>query len=271
MRSRIRCANSSLGSRLLGNGFVTRSLLLIAFAVLLALPFGAVPVSRLAEFASAVSAESNPVTIGRVAPAGTITVTDLTQKISNTGGCSLPEAIYSSEYADNIAPDPANPGNYIIGTPCAKGTGDDTIVLPAGSVLLMSSIMRDLQNPMGPTATPVINSKIIIEANGSRLEHVQNGVNFRAFAINPGESLTIRNAYIKGFTARGGNGGSGGGGGMGAGGAIYVERGNLTLESCTFEGNGAMGGNGSEGKFSARLVPLGVTSPGGGGGGLGGN
>ena len=43
------------------------------------------------------------------------------------------------------------------------------------------------------------------------------GSNFRAFAINPGESLTIRNAHIKGFTVKGGDGGSGGGGGLGAG------------------------------------------------------
>jgi hypothetical protein len=270
MRSRMLRTNPSLCRRLFGDRFVTLSLLLIALAVLLALPFGALPVSRLAGSARAVNAESSPVSTSRVAPVGTITVTDLTQKISSSGGCSLPEAIYSSEYANNIAPDPANPGTYI-DTPCAKGTGDDTIVLPAGAVFLMSSIMPDLQNATGPTATPVINSRIIIEANGSRLEHVPNGVNFRAFAINPGESLTIRNAYIKGFMAKGGNGGGGGGGGLGAGGAIYINEGNLTVESCTFEGNGAVGGNGSEGKWSASAVVAHVTNPGGGGGGLGGN
>jgi hypothetical protein len=244
--------HSTLWKRIFANRSATIGLLVLAVMVLLTLPFGAL------------------ITTSRATPGTPIIVTDLTQKISSTGGCSLPEAIYSSEYANNTAPDPANPGSFIP-TTCEKGTGDDTIVLPAGAVFLMSSIMPDLQNATGPTATPVINSKIIIEANGSRLEHVSNGVNFRAFAINPGQSLTIRNAHIKGFMAKGGNGGGGGGGGLGAGGAIYVKEGNLTVESCTFEGNGAMGGNGSEGKWSHSAVSFAVTIPGGGGGGLGGN
>jgi HYR domain len=49
---------------------------------------------------------------------------------------------------------------------------------------------------------------------------------------------------------------------LGAGGAIYVVGGNLTLESCTFEANGAQGGNGSANPSS---------ETGGGGGGLAGN
>jgi hypothetical protein len=149
-----------------------------------------------------------------------------------------------------------------ITTQCTRGTGDDTIVLPAGAVFQFDHIIDDSQNSMGPTANPVINSHIVIEANGSRLEHVPNGINFRAFAINPGESLTIRNAHIKGFTVKGGDGGSGGGGGLGAGGAIYVHEGNLTIESSTFEANGAQGGNGSANPSS---------DTGGGGGGLAGN
>jgi hypothetical protein len=101
MRSRMLHTNPSLCRRLFGDRFVTLSLLLIALSVLLALPFGALPVSRLAGSARAVNAESSPLSTSRVAPVGTITVTDLTQKISSTGGCSLPEAIYSSEYHNN--------------------------------------------------------------------------------------------------------------------------------------------------------------------------
>jgi hypothetical protein len=37
----------------------------------------------------------------------------------------------------------------------------------------------------------------------------------------------------------------GGGGGMGEGGAIYVQSGGLTIENSTFDGNGAIGGDGS--------------------------
>jgi hypothetical protein len=99
---------------------------------------------------------------------------------------------------------------------------------------------------------------LTIEANGSRFEHVRNGVNFRAFGVVPGGNLTIRNAYIKGFTVKGGDGADGGGGGMGAGGAIYIKEAGLVVDKCTFEGNGAVGGNGAAGHS-------------GGGGGLGGN
>ncbi len=101
-----------------------------------------------------------------------------------------------------------------------------------------------------------------IEGNGSTLQW--NGPQHaRAFSIAAGGDLTIRNMYIKGFTAKGGDGGSGGGGGLGAGGAIYVEGGRLTVENSTFDFNRAIGGIGS-----VRALLLGG---GGGGGGLGGN
>jgi uncharacterized repeat protein (TIGR01451 family) len=214
----------------------------------------------------------------RSAAANTIYVTTTTQKISSTGGCSLQEAIYSANFDNNIAIDSTNPDHFIT-TECAPGSGDDTIVLPAGALFPMSGIVPDAHSPLGPAATPIIFSNITIEANGARLEHVLNGVNFRAFAVGTASvdtpsgtasgtgNLTVRNVYIRGFTVRGGNGADGGGGGMGAGGAIYVDGSggngsdNLTIENSTFEANGAAGGNGSGGAFTA----------GGGGGGLSGN
>jgi hypothetical protein len=198
-------------------------------------------------------------------------------------GCSLVEAIYSANFDDNKAIDSTNPDHFIT-TECVKGTGDDTIVLPSGAVFRMSRIIDDEHNPMGPTATPIVFSKITIEGNGSRLEHISNGVNYRLFSVgnasvdlNPGGApnvvsgtgnLTIRNAHVKGFTVKGGDGASGGGGGLGAGGAIYLLGGGLTVESCTFEGNGAEGGKGggARGEPEAR----GASSGGGGGGGGGG-
>jgi hypothetical protein len=156
----------------------------------------------------------NKTPVAPLAPTGLITVTTTAQKISDGGGCSLQEAIYSSQYHNNIAPDPANPGSFI-NTQCAAGSGDDTIVLPGGSVFQMSFIIDDADNPTGPAANPMIQSNVTIEANGSRLEHVANGINFRAFAVNSGASLTIRNAHIKGFTVKGGDGSGGGGGGLG--------------------------------------------------------
>jgi len=198
---------------------------------------------------------------------------------NSNGGCSLQEAIYSANFDQAISIDTVDPDHFY-NTGCEAGSGTDTIVLPAGSVFQMTSIVNDAHNRYGPTATPIIFSAIIIEANGSRLELVPGSPNMRAFAVGSASvttsggtssgtgNLTIRNAHIKGFSVKGGNGADGGGGGLGAGGAIYVDgsegsgANNLTVENSTFEGNGATGGNGS-----ANNVQL----AGGGGGSLWGN
>ena len=165
---------------------------------------------------------------------------------------------------------------------CEAGNGDDVILLQPGAVYTMTGIENDPFAVMGPTATPVVLSTIVIEARGAQLVRANPnrdfaGVNFRAFAVanaffvDPnGEmpiagdgrgKLTIREAFIKGFTAKGGDGESGGGGGLGAGGAIYVTGAELTVEWSTFQDNGAGGGNGSP-QFH---------DSGGGGGGMGGH
>jgi uncharacterized repeat protein (TIGR02543 family) len=197
------------------------------------------------------------------AAANIIYVTTLDDKISTTGGCSLKEAIYSATLGNNVAVDFINSdgSDNLITTECVAGSGDDTIVLPTGAILQISTIPLDSHNPYGPTATPIITSNITIEANGATLEHVGT-LNFRAFAVGNTGSLTIRNAHIKGFTVKGGNGTAGGGGGMGAGGAIYVQNGAVVIDSSTFESNRATGGDGGV---------LGAGSAGGGGGGLSGN
>jgi hypothetical protein len=218
------------------------------------------------------------------AQGSTIHVNTTAPGINGDAFCSLQEAIYSANFDTNTFVDPAHPGDPAITTACASGKGSDTIALPDGAIFLFnnvaSSIVDDPYNYMGPTATPIIFTKITIEGNGARMERPNplrdfSGANFRAFAVgfasifpNPGSpavsgtgNLTLRNLYIKGFTARGGNGARGGGGGMGAGGAICVN-GTLTVENSTFENNGARGGDGSSHVTSG---------PGGGGGGLSGN
>ena len=203
-----------------------------------------------------------------------------------TGACSLQEAIYSSVLHDTldgkhgIAIDATDPDHFIT-TACVIGEGNDTIVLPTKGTLKLQGELQpygyvdgDAYNPYGPTATPLIFSTITIEGNGARLEWdpAASG-NVRLFAIGAASiktpngtasgtgSLTLRNAYVGGFHVKGGDGRDGGGGGMGAGGAIYLQNGSLVIESSTFEGNWAIGGNGSQ------TSGLG----GGGGGGLSGN
>lgn len=193
----------------------------------------------------------------REAASAVIPVTSLQQKISSTGGCSLQEAIFSANFDNNVAVARYSGSTPIeVVTQCVPGSGDDIIVLPANGVLELSKIVDDHINAAGPTATPIITSNITILGYGAILERASSQ-NFRLFTVGNTGHLTIRRAYIRGFLARGGNGGSGGGGGLGAGGAIFVMGGTLVIEASTFEGNGAFGGSGSDGH-------------GGGGGGIGG-
>jgi hypothetical protein len=220
----------------------------------------------------------------RDAGAAVIFVTTLEQKIGGPG-CSLQEAIYSANFDLNVAINGyGSPLNFhdhaprVVATDCVPGHGDDIIVLPSGAVFDLSKVVDDADNPMGPTATPMITSNITIEAQGATLQYVPTvtevcdifivvpctPASLRAFAVGPTGHLTIRNAYVKDFRAQGGHGSDGGGGGgMGAGGAIYVKGGGLVIENSTFDRNGAAGGNGGG--------PDGPnTDPGGGGGGLAG-
>jgi len=105
-------------------------------------------------------------------------------------------------------------------------------------------------------------TSIIIEANGSTFQYAGTDL-FRLFSVGSTGHLTLMEAYIKGFIAKGGDGSPfGGGGGLGAGGAIFVHAGSLDIVKNTFEQNGAIGGN---------AIVYAGTAGGGGGGGVGGN
>lgn len=222
-----------------------------------------------------------------VAAQNYIFVTSLEDRVSGGAGCSLQEAIYSATYKDSVTITSYKPdGTPIDGfTGCVKGskTEEDVIVLPSGAqpaVFQLNRIIEDVDNSVGPTATPPIRSSITIEANGAEL--LWTGADHaRAFVVEATGHLTIRNAYIKGFNARGGNGSRGGGGGLGAGGAIFVKGGGLVIENSTFDGNSAVGGNGSAnvnrdesgggGGLSGNGGNPGIQGGGGGGGGSRGN
>src|SRR5262249_10652800 len=169
----------------------------------------------------------------------TIQVTTTQQGVT-AGQCSLQEAIYASEFKSNTAISSTNP-DVTYNTGCTAGGGDgDIIVLAPGALYDFDHFWDgDGHNIFGPTATPIIVSKITIEGNGATLQLFDRfrPVNSRLFAIgtvnDPGfpsgtGNLTLRNVYIKGFHIKGGNGGvGGGGGGFGGGGAIYVHEGVL--------------------------------------------
>jgi hypothetical protein len=122
-------------------------------------------------------------------------------------------------------------------------------VLEPGAVYLMGSIVNDPLNQLGPSATPVIFSDIMILAEGARLERIGSqdlrlfsvadlfvGIRVDGNEIPAGTTgqLSLRNAHIKNFQTQGGDGASGGGGGLGAGGAIYVKDSVLFVYNSTF-------------------------------------
>ena len=201
-----------------------------------------------------------------------IFVTTTEQKISDTGGCSLQEAIFSANLDDNRAiatfteqfNNDTTPSSKVftpveVRTQCAPGSGDDVIVLPYNATFEMDDFVRETANALGRTATPIIRSTIRIDAHGSTF--INAGGAIRLFAVEQTGRLTLRAATVSGFKALGGRGGFGGGGGLGAGGAIYVRGGTVVVEGSTFSNNSATGGKGGE----WRGAPSG-----GGGGGMGG-
>jgi hypothetical protein len=212
------------------------------------------------------------------AEAADIFVTTTEQRVSGGSGCSLQEAIYSANLHDNLSIDGVNPdgSDNFVRTNCVPGTGNDTIVLPAGATFSYLAPIPDIHSHLGPATTPIIFSNITIEGNGATLSGGGRGVySGHAFSVGTASvalpngvasvvgtgSLTLRHLTFQEFLAKGGDGGGGGGGGMGAGGAIYVSGGQLTVENCTFVFNSAVGGDGGP--------PVSIV--GGGGGGLGGN
>lgn len=197
----------------------------------------------------------------RRSAANIIYVTTLKDEIGGTDGCSLKDAVYSANLHNSVAVtgyDPTTLVPSLVSTQCVSGSGDDIIVLPPGAVLELNVPASEISNDVGPTATPVITSTVTIQAYGATLAYVpacsegsgqppcsdQFAYTFRLFAVGPTGNLTVVNANIKGFVARGGSGSDGGGGGMGAGGAVYVQGGKVQVQNTTFTDNTGIGGNG---------------------------
>jgi hypothetical protein len=210
------------------------------------------------------------VSLGTLAPtarAASVIVVDTVDRGVGVAGCALEEAILAANQdASTVLFDPGPPfasGASPVDTGCTAGSGADTIEL-AATLYQIHTPMRDVNNYTGPAAYPIITSPITIEGNGAVFERPSDAAAFRLFSVGTGGSLELHDVDVRNFLAQGGDGADGGGGGLGAGGAIYVEGGTVTVERTTFEGNGAIGGNGA-----AALNVDG--SGGGGGGGLGGD
>ena len=130
------------------------------------------------------------------------------------GGCSLKEAIFSSRFQRSVAinsyQEPDTPVNtelvpMLVLTECVAGSGDDIIVLPTGlRVFGFDKVTNDADNFAGPTATPIITTKITIQGNGAALVWESLTGYARAFAVAAGGQLTLQDVSISGFSAKGG-------------------------------------------------------------------
>ncbi|PLZ89060.1 hypothetical protein CI593_12530 [Fischerella thermalis CCMEE 5194] len=98
-----------------------------------------------------------------------------------------------------------------------------------------------------------LNQSIVITANSGRITFQGNGANTSGFSgQNRTQIITVHHQGTATFSnlgfyngyAYGGDGQKSGGGGLGAGGALFINRGDVTVDRVSFVANRAVGGNG---------------------------
>jgi hypothetical protein len=161
-----------------------------------------------------------------------------------------------------------------------------TFNVPGGGTVNLASMLPVLKNPNGISIDGANGGAGAITINGGSTSNTTGdrvffiGVSTDISSVSPGLTATtatnwsISNLTITGGNARGGNGGDGfgcggGGGGAGLGGGIFMNAGNLTLQSVLLSNNSANGGRGGNGG-GASGSPGSFGGGGGGGGGMGG-
>src|ERR1019366_5392536 len=170
--------------------------------------------------------------------------------------------------------------------PLCVNRSDDDVTAPVPGMLRYA--VRSAAAGAVITFDPALNGRIIeldrrspgnhikverdlsIQGPGAKLLTIDGGNATRIFFIADGtvriSGVTLANGRAKGGDGGAATGGAGGGGGAaGFGGAIFLNRGSLTLNGVVLSGNRSFGGNGGGGGsgFGA--------GRGGGGGGFGGN
>ena len=200
------------------------------------------------------------------ASAGTITVTSTGS--ASAGTCTLGQAIYAANRANNpgnttpagattISPLSNSTASTVgIGTCTGASVGLNVIKLPNAAAINFGSDSPD-NFWYGPNALPPIASPIFIQGNGATLSiTLGTSPRLRFFFVGADPQSTATPGYntpgpgqltLSNLTLTGGRqlGGSSfrGGGGAGMGGAIY-NQGTTTLSAVTLNGNQVMGGNG---------------------------
>lgn len=153
-------------------------------------------------------------------PAAIINVTAGAVDNDNTNGnCSLVEAVTAAN--TDLPVDQ-----------CVQGNGQDTIILPAGSVFSFNAVNS---TDAGENALPTIRSQITIQGNGAVLERstAAGTPAFRLVYLNQNGRLTLENMLLaNGFADSPATSGRNGG-------AILSRGSFLSLSNCTVSGNSA--------------------------------
>jgi hypothetical protein len=167
-------------------------------------------------------------------------------------GCTLVDAITAANT------DTATGG-------CPAGNGADTIVLPAGSTQMLTSVNNETY---GPTGLPVISSVITIAGQESTIARASGAPDFRLFAVSNTGELTLQETTVSGGVITAPPARQGGG--------MANYGGTLTVLNSTISGNSVVGyfgpayGGGGVANDSGTLTVLNSTIVGNNGGGHGG-
>lgn len=142
--------------------------------------------------------------------------------VANDGQCSLVEAIINANSDNQV---------FTAAGECAKGSGADTINLPAGGAF---NLLTAYGGPAfySDNGLPLISSDITIEGNGATIER-SGAPQFRILAVAPSGNLKLNHTTISGGAT------------TAWGGGLYVgQSGQATLTGAIIFGNGAYSGGG---------------------------
>jgi hypothetical protein len=128
----------------------------------------------------------------------------------------------------------------MVGGCLAGSSGADTLVLPAGGIITLTSVDN---STFGATGLPVVASTITIAGQGGTIERGVGSPNFRLLAVDGlAGNLTVRDLTLRGGVADGGSGGG-----------VY-NQGSLTLTNSTLSANAATSDGG--GLFNSGTLTL---------------
>jgi predicted outer membrane repeat protein len=161
-----------------------------------------IPKSTIVRLAGSVSFVVALLLLSTIANAATITVTTRLDPAGPSGTCSLRQAIMN-----------ANGNNHSGSQDCVAGSGTDTIVFSTQDNIILTSAL--------PAITQSLN---IVSSSPGKL--ISGATRLQIFTVNPNATLTIKNLLLIDADSI-------------LEGSAIQNRGNLVVENCQFEGNGA--------------------------------